>query len=64
MTGHDWQDPEAPEADATEQSLPIDPDEDEDQGGSGAMNVLPDDADEGDAVEQSQTVPPEDEYRD
>lgn len=64
MTGQDWQDPEAPEADAAEQSLPIDPDEDEDTGGQGAMNVLPGDADEGDAVEQSQTVPGEDEYRD
>lgn len=62
MTGHDWQDPEAPEADATEQSVSIDPDED-DAPETGPRS-LPDDADEGDAVEQSQSVPGEDEYRD
>lgn len=63
MTAHDWQDPEAPEADATEQSLLVDPDED-DEGTGEALSALPDEADEGDAVEQSQSVPGQDEYRD
>ena len=62
MTGHDWQDPEAPEADATEQSVSIDPDEDD--APETGLTALPDDADEGDAVEQAQAVPGEDEYRD
>ncbi|GLZ77580.1 hypothetical protein Afil01_23870 [Actinorhabdospora filicis] len=60
MTAHDWQDPEAPEGDATEQSQPVDPDDVEDD----VTGELPREADEADALEQTRTVPTaEDDYR-
>ncbi|MEV0717204.1 hypothetical protein [Asanoa sp. NPDC050611] len=59
MTQPDERDPEAPEADATEQATPAEPDNEPDDD---AVRVGPD-VPEADAVEQARAVGPEDDYR-